>query len=98
MPQPWPVCSQLYSAQNITCTVTQDADQTTYRVQHVEGFDNPDEYSWSNANGTHPYVIAHHKERTDKCVKSKDISTLVTTKCFERIDYKLKFIQEVLHF
>ncbi|XP_018553318.1 uncharacterized protein LOC108897978 [Lates calcarifer] len=88
---------QPFSAENITCTGTQHADQTSYNIQHIEGVDAVDEYSWTkyvpNVNGTDHHVIAHHKGKADKCVKSNSNSTLVTTKCFERVDYEVTYIQ-----
>ncbi|GAA6230741.1 uncharacterized protein LOC108897978 [Lates japonicus] len=84
---------QPFSAENTNCTGTQHADQTSYNIQHVEGVNDFDEYSWTSVNGTDDHVIAHHEGKADKCVKSNNISTLVTTKCFKRVDYTLTYIQ-----
>ncbi|XP_047197670.1 uncharacterized protein LOC124852607 [Hippoglossus stenolepis] len=72
---------------NVTCTVTQGTDQTTYSV--------PDEgasgcsYSWANASDTGHSVLANQAELTkDGPVRIANVSTFITSECFPQVIYR----------
>ncbi|XP_040916873.1 uncharacterized protein LOC121197360 [Toxotes jaculatrix] len=93
-------------AQDITCTVTAGLGHTTYSLLYVpEKFgtncsqEEPlGEYSWAIENATGHSVIAHQEGQNDEVVRSKNISTLSTSKCFDRIIYKRGCILKDIHF
>ncbi|KAG7226294.1 hypothetical protein INR49_003045, partial [Caranx melampygus] len=78
------------------CNVTVEDDQTIYRVPPVTA--SGCEQSWSNATGSRHTVLAHHKGGRDDVVRSNNISTLITSQCFDHIIYKCKcFPEDVYH-
>ncbi|XP_071335930.1 uncharacterized protein [Trachinotus anak] len=81
----------LCAAQNIQCTVTQDAGRTTYNVPKFN--QTGCEYSWTNSTD---FTLANHLAKTDLVV-TKSGTTLTINECIEKIKYKRDCISEKIN-
>ncbi|CAK6968067.1 hypothetical protein D4764_0184810%2C partial [Scomber scombrus] len=74
------VCLQLCSAQDLTCNVTQVGGLTVYNITDGSHVSADCHYSWTNSND----VLAHPKDENGLVVRN-EVSTLVTSECFNEI-------------
>ncbi|GLD69630.1 uncharacterized protein AKAME5_002094400 [Lates japonicus] len=80
---------QLLNAQDIPCTVTQEAGCTVYRIPDFNATNC--HYWWTNVTD---FVLANHEKKIDGLVEINSNTTLTTYACSDQIKYTRDCISE----